>query len=448
MLPRLLGRLRRPSTARSAGILGLSNLGRVLLRLVGSLLVARLLLPAEMGVFNAVGVVLTYVPFLHLGLINGLQRELPLLIGQGRRARGCELASTAQFWALACGVLCGVAAAGWGVSELVRGNWQWGLAWVARAVALLCLIPMLYFTATFRTGQEFIRLGLANFVGAMFGGLMVLAVWGLGFEGQCIRLAATSLLTCGILWWWHPIRVRPRFRWADFLELLKVGAPLFVASYLRRASMGLDRLMLARGVAAGTVAKAELGAYTLAILTVTAGGQVIVALGQVAYPRMLKDYGRTGNARAALKWVVRPTLLLAGASLPIFVGLWFALPPLVRLALPRYVAGVEAAQWSLVSLWLLCFNAPLSLYNVLKKYLIYGAINLMAVPIYLGVLWLLRAYHSKPLVPYAQALALTLLFVQVVGLVLLIPITRRHQNDTMPPPPPDEASINGPEGNA
>jgi O-antigen/teichoic acid export membrane protein len=53
------------------------NIATSLISMVGSILVARWVIPSDMGVWNAAVLVTLYSPMLQLGVINGLNRELP-----------------------------------------------------------------------------------------------------------------------------------------------------------------------------------------------------------------------------------------------------------------------------------------------------------------------------------------------------------------------------------
>ena len=75
------------------------NLAGKLLRMAGGVLQARYAAPQVLGLFNGIGLVLGYAPFLQLGILNGLNRELPYYVGKGDRKRVMELAAAAQAWA-------------------------------------------------------------------------------------------------------------------------------------------------------------------------------------------------------------------------------------------------------------------------------------------------------------------------------------------------------------
>ena len=100
------------------GSLAVGNYVALGLRMIGGVLQGRFVAPATLGLFAGIGLVMSYAPFLQLGILNGLNRELPYFIGKGDRQRVNELAaaawpglcSSAGWWAGAAG--CGGVAIG------------------------------------------------------------------------------------------------------------------------------------------------------------------------------------------------------------------------------------------------------------------------------------------------------------------------------------------------
>src|SRR5271157_3785644 len=115
------------------------NFVSMLLRMVGGVLQAKCVLPAVLGMYNSIGLVLGYAPFLQLGILNGINRELPYFIGKGDRQRVNELAAAAQAWALAVGGIVGIALSGVGCWQLVHAEWELAAGWFTNAVLAVLL---------------------------------------------------------------------------------------------------------------------------------------------------------------------------------------------------------------------------------------------------------------------------------------------------------------------
>ena len=50
-----------------------------------------------MGIFNTLQLVVNYAPIVTIGILNGLNREIPLYVGKGERDTVNKLAAVALF---------------------------------------------------------------------------------------------------------------------------------------------------------------------------------------------------------------------------------------------------------------------------------------------------------------------------------------------------------------
>ena len=106
-----------------------------------------------------IGLVLGYASIAQLGILNGVNRELPYHMGRGDIARAHALAAAGQAWALATGgviSLCLLAVAAW---QLVQGDLQQAAGWATNAI--LAMFAFYgnggYLSITFRTSSELVR---------------------------------------------------------------------------------------------------------------------------------------------------------------------------------------------------------------------------------------------------------------------------------------------------
>ena len=150
---------RKPSFLYLVSALAGGNVVSSMLRMAGGLLQARFAAPDVLGLFNGIGLVQGYTRFLQLGILNGLNRELPYYYGKGDYRRVQALASVALAWALVLGTavalaLCGVAGWCW-----MHGDGWLAAAWLANAVlAFQFFYGSMYLQATYRTAHDFARL--------------------------------------------------------------------------------------------------------------------------------------------------------------------------------------------------------------------------------------------------------------------------------------------------
>jgi O-antigen/teichoic acid export membrane protein len=357
------------------------------LRMASGVLTARVILPSVLGLFNGMGLVLGYAPFFQLGILNGLNRELPYFVGKGDQGRVRDLAAAAQAWAIAVG--CAVAAALLAVScwYALGGKWSLAAGWAATALgAWFLFYSQNYLQTTYRTRGDFARLAFVNVTTSSVTLALVATVWLFGFYGLCLRAAAVGLVELGLLWHWRPVRVRPMWNGASILHLLKVGAPIFGVGQLYAWWTVLDSTMVLRfeGVKG-------LGLYSLALMSGSALQLLPDSVSQILYPQMAEEYGRGGKLPRLLKIPVRPISFLLLGMIPLAVLGWIAAAPLVAWILPNYSAGVPAARWAMVAPVIVSFSPALMAFNVVRRQDLYALAMVAGIASYLGSVLGLRA---------------------------------------------------------
>ncbi len=176
------------------------NFVSMLLRMLGGFLQAKCVLPAVLGLYGSFILVLGYVPFLQLGILTGINRELPYFIGKGDRQRVQELAAAAQAWALAVGGIVGLALCGIGCWQLAHGEWQLAAGWYTTAVlTVLLFYNTNYLQLTYRTSHDFARLAMSSVVENSVSLVLVVLVALFSFYGLCLRALLTALVSVAFL---------------------------------------------------------------------------------------------------------------------------------------------------------------------------------------------------------------------------------------------------------
>ncbi|MGA2246780.1 MAG: hypothetical protein ABSH48_17450, partial [Verrucomicrobiota bacterium] len=155
MLP-LLSDLLQSKIVRTTAVFASGNFVAMLLGLAGSLVQARYIGPEDMGVFRTFGIIAGYLVFLHLGVFDGLQREIPLQLGRGNKAKVEQAASACLTWILFISTACGALFLGLACRAAYHREWMpfWG--WLAYTPMIVGTFYAGYLGTTFRSGQQFI----------------------------------------------------------------------------------------------------------------------------------------------------------------------------------------------------------------------------------------------------------------------------------------------------
>ncbi len=360
LISRAIGQFRVPDSLKSVAKVISGNIAANLISMVTSILIVRWVVPHEMGLWNAALLVTIYSPALQLGVFNGLNRELPYLIGAGDRDRALQMAQAAYAWScvlMGVSTLCGAFVAVW---FWMKGQPVWCFTSLAVAVLVVCSWPTNYLTTTYRTNSEFGRLARNTVVVAVGGAALVLLVWRFHFNGLLVRAASVGVLGVAALYYRRPLPVRPLWETGQLIQLARVGLPIWLAGMLSLFFMSMDRLILVRSTQV-------LGYFTIAIQMGAFVRLIPTAFTIVLYPRMAHRYGQTHCAMDL--WRIARKGALAASALGLVVGVcgWLLLPTFVRIVLPKYGPGIRAAQWSGflgLAMGLYLFD---NIFNVIKR---------------------------------------------------------------------------------
>lgn len=392
------------------------------LRMASAILTARFCDPASLGLFNAVGLVIGYAPFLQLGILNGLNRELPYYFGKGDEAKVRDLASAAQAWAIAIGSLVAgllLTAACW---YAFQGEWRIAAGCAANAIAGFSLFyGQYYLQFLYRTRGDFSALALFGVAQGALALFLVVLIWRFGYYGLCVRLAVANLFLVALLWHWRPVRVAPRWNRAELRHLLRIGAPIFAVGIVYGWWAVLDSTLVLKVMGA-----TGLGLYALVGMTTQAMTLLSQAVSSITYPRMAEQFGRNGSHRDCLRIAFKPCLSLLAGMAPLAAFAWLVAPLLIRTFLPNYREAIPAVQWSAVGAVALSFDPLNNFFNIVERQDLYAVAIAMGMLSYLLCLrYLLSSGPSLAAFPISMLVG-HLVFMAFTG-SFLIHLWSKHE---------------------
>jgi O-antigen/teichoic acid export membrane protein len=389
----------RRSTLFLAGSLAGGNMVSMVLRLIGGFLLGRLVEPATLGLFNGIGLVLGYAPFLQLGVLNGLNRELPFFVGKGDRERVKELAAAAQAWAMMVGAVVFIALAGVAVWYLAAGEWWKAAGWATNAVlALLAFYNTLYMQNTYRTSMDFAKLALGGVIENATALALLTVVAVLNFYGLCLRAIIAGVVSATVLYLWRPIRVGPHWNLGHLKHLLFIGAPIFAVGQIYSYWTVINSTLVLK--LAGTTG---MGLYSMVLMAGATVELIPLAVVQVVYPRMAEQYGRRQSVHALTSIARKPIIASVLGLIPVIALAWWAVGPVMHLLIPKYVDAVPAMRWSLLLALVTCFQPLNSVFNVVRKQVWYGIAIVTGMAAY-GLCLLLLVRDGVYLSAFPQAM--------------------------------------------
>lgn len=305
-------------------------------RLLVNLVAAAVLLPAAYGTWGLMIVLLTYSQQGSLGIINGANLQIPILLGQGDHRKAAETEEVALAGAIVTGAIVG-ACAGCAIFAL-DNSWSSLALPLALAIALQQLY--LFYQVSLRARLAFNnasvqQLALAALAPALGLPLLIAA----GVSGLVLSQAAAfgvGALLVALAW---RRNVRPIWRAGRTLELIVAGFPIMLTGLVYGALVSTDRWVIL------TISgEQSLGHYTLAA-TFSSGILFVAAvIAQQFYPRMAHELGRAGATRGLRKLGLQQSILAAAVVLPV-AGLFIALSPwAIPTFFPKYRDAVAPLQ--------------------------------------------------------------------------------------------------------
>ena len=357
-----------------------SNMLAMGVQAVSGLLVARIAGPDNMGIILTVGMIIPLLDFTLLATPNGLNRQLPLLIGQGKRDEAQALADTAWFWTRNVGILIGV---GLLFTAFYTIGWmdkrQLGEAWLVYALIIPIQLCIKLFIITYRTSGDFIMLSKIKVVMSGITLVSILLLLIDPWYGLLARAGLSAAINYFIMRRFSPIKMRSIFSRVHFFRLITIGFPIFGVGYLASLFGVFDRTMIIKffGVE-------EMGMYVPAMQIMVALGVFSGSINTVIYPRMCMRYGETGSSRSLARLAFLPPLILSIVLLPIYAFGWWFVDPFVHWVLPDYAAGISAARWIVVASYFGPLSSPLSVFHTIYKLAPYAIFIVVGIGMMIG----------------------------------------------------------------
>lgn len=380
--------------------LGSAQMFSNVVRIVSGLLVAGFVIPEVLGTFNGIGIIMGYLPILQLGIMNGLNRDLPYYFGKGEFEKARKYASVTQFWELFLSVLAFSVLIFLSAFYLLKSNFIFAAGFFSYALASIHhYYGMNYLQVLFRTNQDFNKLSSITLIVSIISLVSVLLVWKWKFYGLCLRSIITFTVEIFLLWRWKPLSVKPKFDFAILKEINKVGLPIFIVGIIFSLWSTVQNTFVLR------LGGAEaFGLFQLALMIETSLGVVVFSVSQVVYPKMAFEYGAGKNIKELLQVSFKPILFIFVFLIPSIVIAWIFLPYAVEWLLPKYIDGVEAAQWTMLLLFVSIWAVNNNIFNVIKKQQDFLVSIIAGMLVYTFVLFIMHRFDGFSLKHFPQAM--------------------------------------------
>lgn len=356
--------LSKRNTGKVIGMIVSATLLGTLLGVIGSFVQAKFISPDDLGFIRKYSIIANYAVFLNLGLFTILQREYPVLLGEGKKEQAYQTNTIVQSWSIlsvsvVCVVLVIIA-----FVELFQGGWKVSAALLIQAVTIGATVYSGFLACTYRFGREFERLAKGQALSsiASFAVIPFFLFW--PFATFIVRSVMYPVVNAIYLHVFRPVKVGWRLPWKEFLGLVKRGMRLFLGSYFRYTFwLSVEIWFVLRF--AGDVG---VGLFVFSKMVAESICQLTTAVNQVTYPRLALLYGKNKSIVSCLKYAIKPTAINFGLSLFLAVCGWFIFPIVILLAFPKYADAIPLLRILLLQAPIWSFNIPINMVYILEDY--------------------------------------------------------------------------------
>lgn len=342
--------------------------------LLRAILLPVLLVPAQLGVWNLMNVVIGYGANAHLGILHGMNKKVPSLRVLGPPTELEELKDSVFWFNLALGLAAGF------VLLVVSFLVQPAFAHALRIVALVVVLQMVFvfYFSLLRADNRFglVSKGVAGL--SIFSTVTVLLI---AYYSPDRLLGALYGLAAGypavLLYWYYRgnYAFSTRMKWPRVKDAFALGFPLIVLGGMDMILLSLDRWIIA-----WKFPETTLGYYAIAIMASNLLGMVPTSAANVLYPRMLERFAVTNDHSAVGGLLLNPVRAMAAVMVFLTSIVAIFVPVVIRLFLPEYAPSIPLVEILVPGAYFLAI-APIAGSYVIAVNLQRGLIAVQAVAI-------------------------------------------------------------------
>ncbi len=369
------------------------GVSRVCLILTG-LFIPNYLGPLKYGILSTLLLILAYSPYLELGLVNGLSREIPYLRGKKQTALTKEYANTTFSFFIGITILAAIGIIGYAtyvrrhyVTELVVGAWLYAI------IMIIISLLNLYYTIL-RSENEFSLMSKSQILQSIAYTILALSlVFFIDIYGVFIATLLSNLITFLYVRMRYNAHLRWGFSWQPFKRLLKIGIPMTISAILFVTLTTIDRVVILK-----FFTTKSLGLYALGR---NLGNYILIipaTIATVFAPRIYEEAGYDKGQQNFFRYLEKPNIIIAGI-VAILCGIFYvSLPFGMKLVYPKFIEGLNVAK---ILVWSTFFISITQISNYIyvarEKQLRSIVIQVIAILITLAVAYLLikRGYDIE-----------------------------------------------------
>ncbi len=324
------------SLIKSILALGSSSLFVTIVSLICALIQGIFVNPETLGYYKQFTIIPGYLFIFHFGIFQAIERFVPYHLGQDEHDIARKYVSTGYAWVIYIAIFISIIFLFLSIRSLWNYDFKASATWLVQLIISLYTFLYGFLSVTYRSSKNFIQLSKCNVKGSL-AMLTSLPLFFINpYAGLLLKNSASSI---GVipLYRNRPFKDKPKFNILIFVDLVKLGLPLFVASYITGMGMNTVRnTMLIK-----MVSTQALGYWAFAFMVFCILIQVPQSVIAVFGPKIIQQFGEESNINNLISECKRPvcysilftiiTAILAGLSVTI----------LIPIILPNYISSIK-----------------------------------------------------------------------------------------------------------
>lgn len=321
--------------------------------------------PEKYGYWLMISLIFTYGPFLQLGMLNAMNKEVPYFLAKKNMKRVDEIYnytfSFLFFLSLFVSISLFVSSLLLSQSLKIETELIQGLMFAS--FLLLLLFLSMYCEMVYRSQQNFKFVAKLNFIKIVSQAIFtIIFVYSVGYIGLYIGMGLALLLEIFVAK--KALRINLIFNLREVFKLIKIGFPMLVVGTAWSLMTGFDRILISI-----YLTPTDLGNYGVALLVFSSLMLIPGVITQITYPKFMQIIGSTeSNYKSELrKYFLIINKNLSVIMLLVTLTLFVLIPHFIRLFLPEFTSGIKSAQILTLGIY------PITLVGMAGNY--FNAIN-------------------------------------------------------------------------
>ena len=319
------------------------SIAKAFAQMVVGFVVARYVSPNDLGLWTTINLAVTYSTFLQIGLINGLNLELPYALGKGEEEEAKTMAGTVQTFTVISSIvilLLGL------TYSLFLAEQDTKIKYGILSITLFIMLSYYqnYLMSTFRSKNSFLKLAIIQIVDAFVNLSTLILVVYYSYYGMIIKAVLVIFIYVLLLHFTRPIKVGLLWNKVVLFKLLKVGLPIFGLAYFASVSSTADKLWLLK-----YSGLTDVGLYSFGFGAFNIFSLFSLSVASYIYPRMTYNYGKNNDKTILWQYVKKITLILFFIQIPFAILGFYLIPIVVAAYFPKYILSISITQILLVA---------------------------------------------------------------------------------------------------